>query len=152
MRVHSKNRKLSVKRNKTNRKRQQRNKRSTKSRVRGGVYGGPWNWWGSVGGPGKYPALRVAPRYTKDDYNHTISIYEGFDYIHDESGRRAFNYSSARIFMVPNTEFKIKVDEPSLRNAETKAIIENDICNALKEYVNPQIASVNINGDTLQVN
>jgi len=150
MRVHSKNRKLSVKRNKTNRKRQQRNKRSTKSRVRGGGFNGPWNMLKSLGGPGKYNDPRVAPRYTKDDYNHTISIYEGFE---DRSGDfgRSIIYESDKIFMVPNTEFKIKVHEPSLRNAETKAIIENDICNSLKEYVNPQITSVNIIGDTLQV-
>ena len=151
MRVHSKriHRKLSVKKNKTNRKRQQQNKRSTKSRVRGGVFG-PWAMLSSLGGPGKYNEARVAPRYTKDDYNHTISIYEGFE---DRSGDfgSSIIYESDKIFMVPNTEFKIKVHEPSLRNAGTKAIIETDIRNALNEYMNRPIKSVTIIGDTLQV-
>ena len=160
MRVHSKriHRKLSVKKNKTNRKRQQRNKRSTKSRVRGG---GPWDMFNSLGGPGKYNEARVVPRYSIDSYSGSILINEGFEYHVDQSGYGGYDTTMA-VKLEPTQNSQniyianpaIYVHKPSLQDPSKKPIIENDIRNALWEYSRVQMGTQNshveIHGDETQ--
>ena len=157
MRVH---RKLSVKRNKTNRKRQQRNKRSTKSRVRGGGLG-PLEMLSSLGGPGKYNEARVVPRYSIDSYSGSILINEGFEYHVDQSGYGGYDTTMA-VKLEPTQNSQniyianpaIYVHKPSLQDPSKKPIIENDIRNALWEYSRVQMGTQNshveIHGDETQ--
>ena len=139
MRVHSKNRKLSVKKNKTNRKRQQRNKRSIKSRVRGGVNFGPFGFLNKLGNnPGPYSRDNSVPRYEKNGNN--IYINEGFELSEVDGngyGGRPITTEAYKLEPTNNSQNiysanpAIYVHGPSLQDPAKKAIIENDIRDAL---------------------
>ena len=153
MRVHSKriHRKLSVKKNKTNRKRQQQNKRSTKSRVRGGTFG-PFGIFNKLGNnPGPYSRENSVPRYEKVGDN--IYINEGFELSEVDGngyGGRPITTEAYKLEPTPNSQYiqnlykadpAIYVHGPSLQFK--KAEIENDIRNALWEYSRGQTSSYN---------
>ena len=161
MTVHnkSKNRNFSVKRNKTNRKRQQRNKRSTKSRVRGGGF---FDTLGSIADKKTvFDNTRVVPRYSIDSYSGSILINEGFEYHVDQSGYGGYDTTMA-VKLEPTQNSQniyianpaIYVHKPSLQDPSKKTIIENDIRNALWEYSRVQMGTQNshveIHGDETQ--
>ena len=142
MRVHSKNRKLSVKKNKTNRKRQQRNKRSAKSRVRGGVIFDFLNKLGNNPGPYSRENNSV-PRYEKVGDN--IYINEGFELSEvDENGYGGRPIRTGAYKLEPTNNPRnlynpanpanpaIYVHGPSLQDPVKKARIETDIKMALR--------------------
>ena len=165
MRVHSKriHRKLSVKKNKTNRKRQQQNKRSTKSRVRGGTFG-PFGIFNKLGNnPGPYSRENSVPRYEKVGDN--IYINEGFELSEvDDNGYGGRPIRTEAYRLEPNSSSRnlykanpaIYVHGPSLQDPVKKARIENDIREALWDLSRGQISTYNshveIHGNgTLQV-
>lgn len=152
MRVHSKriHRKLSVKKNKTNRKRQQQNKRSTKSRVRGGTFG-PFGIFNKLGNnPGPYSRENSVPRYEKVGDN--IYINEGFELSEvDGNGYGGRPITTEAYKLEPNNSTHniysaspaIYVHGPSLQDPVKKAVIEENILLALRSLSPTQASSDN---------